>query len=203
MLADGGKSTTVSAADLCAYAAATGRLAAGFNSTLARMALPKGLEPVDGVEVEILTEAALAWPYDREAPSIATERRRSGSRCQRDVQPPHSSPSVATQPQVIVQRGPLGPQTVMDGSRSGALRDLLIRLFSAEELRIFLRYLPGAGDLVDGLPSDKASKAQVVEAAAELLIRRGLVNRELFVALLEERPGRGLIIQAVRDQLGV
>lgn len=222
VLADGGKSTTVSAADLCAYAAATGRLAAGFNSMMARMALPKGLEPVDGVEVEILTEAALAWPYDRDAATIATDRRRGAG--QRKGPPPLSTRSdISTPTQTVVNLGSVinqsvvhggigvqingsggytAPPRTLSGPQHRQLVDLLRTLFTLDELRRFLRYLPAAGGLVEDLPEGNANLPTVADAAVTLLQSRGLVDRALFSTLLNERPARGRDIQIVREQLG-
>ncbi|MDC0723168.1 trypsin-like serine peptidase [Nannocystis bainbridge] len=69
-------------------------------------------------------------------------------------------------------------------------------MFSADELRRFLRY--GFGDeVILALPGANVPPVQLVEAACELLERRQLVDARFFAALCAERPRRSAEIQAV------
>lgn len=113
-----------------------------------------------------------------------------------DVKPEDMDPRV-----VFSARKPEAPSRPM---RDGAPRDpsplrggmlanlsrLLMTLFSGDELRRFLRYLPGGADFVAALPGANASPAAVAHEAADRLIRQGMVNRAFRDALVLERPRR-------------
>lgn len=77
-----------------------------------------------------------------------------------------------------------------------ALERLLKDLFSVEQLRRFLRDLPGGGALTDELPSAPASAAEVIHHAVEQLKRDGMADQEFFEALLAAKPRQG---QRIRD----
>ena len=77
------------------------------------------------------------------------------------------------------------------------LADLLRSLFSADELRRFLRYLPGGDRLVAELPALGASLAILTQDAVDLLKRQGLIDAALFEGLKAERPRRALEIEQV------
>jgi len=81
-----------------------------------------------------------------------------------------------------------------------ALHGLFRSLFSADELRRFLHYRYGR-ELAEDLP--EAPFALVVNAALSALERRGLVDRDLFDALLQERPRRSPEILQVAAHCGV
>lgn len=77
------------------------------------------------------------------------------------------------------------------------LERLLLSLFSADELRRFLHYLPDAGTVVDQLPGPNAPRALVAEEAVRVLERHGLLDASFFAALRQERPRRAPDIDAV------
>ena len=91
----------------------------------------------------------------------------------------------------------------MEPYRSQSLYKLLLELFTADELRLFLRRLPYERDLTAELPSGAVSLAQLVYEATELLYRHGLVDAALFRALVQERPGRAALVGEVAQTLGV
>lgn len=80
-----------------------------------------------------------------------------------------------------------------------ALRQLLLKLFSADELRRFIRYRPRGDEMIAALPGGTASLADVACAAANLLARIERVD-DLFAAIEAERPRRRAEIQAVRQK---
>ena len=78
-----------------------------------------------------------------------------------------------------------------------ALHRLLLSLFSADELRRFIRYMPGGESVISDLPGPGASPASLADSAVELLGHHGLVTPEFFQHVLAERPRRAADIQAV------
>ena len=84
-----------------------------------------------------------------------------------------------------------------------ALETLCKELFSVEQLRRFLRELPGGGALVDELPSGAVSAAEFFHEAVAELKRAGMVDGELFEALIDERPKRAALIEEVAPLWGV
>lgn len=89
------------------------------------------------------------------------------------------------------------PPSPLRGGMLANLSRLLMALFSGDELRRFLRYLPGGADFVAALPGVNASPASVAHEAADRLIRQGMVNRAFRDALVAERPGRAAEIDTV------
>jgi hypothetical protein len=80
-----------------------------------------------------------------------------------------------------------------------ALEKLLLSLFSADELRRWLRFLPDGERLVGGLPGPTASPAQLASDAVDLLERDGqLADAALWDRLIGERPRRKGDIDGVR-----
>ncbi len=73
---------------------------------------------------------------------------------------------------------------------SQALSKLLIRLFSAGELREFVRFGPGASGIYPWLPEGDASRAELALTLVDLLERRGAIDAELFERLRQERSAR-------------
>ncbi|PCC75331.1 Trypsin-like peptidase domain-containing protein [Nannocystis exedens] len=69
-------------------------------------------------------------------------------------------------------------------------------MFSADELRRFLRYRYG-DEVTPSLPGPTSSPAHLVETACDVLERHSLVDRAFFAALRDERPRRGAEIDAV------
>lgn len=70
-----------------------------------------------------------------------------------------------------------------------ALHNFLLSAFASDEFRRFLHYRYG-GDLVSVLPGPQAPFALVMDDALTALEQRGLIDRELFDALVRERPRR-------------
>lgn len=80
-----------------------------------------------------------------------------------------------------------------------ALESLLLKMFSADELRRLLRYLPDGESLVLALPGGNASPVSVVSALVDRLIETDYLGEPaLWDMLLHERPRRADEIQAVR-----
>lgn len=208
----------VSAADLAAYAKVEGLLSAEVTSTIARLVFPTGLTPVSPPQA--LAKAAQRWPYDPDAQDKATNRRRGLGA--------HSAKSAMVEPQpsqVVLNHGTIGQQINVPAgaslafgsgggqtmsaphapfkSREGQLNELLLDMFTADELRGFLRYLPGGGALVGRLPEGTASRALLVSEACQLLDRNNLLNRDFFDRLQLERPRRAHEILRLRDLYGV
>lgn len=82
-----------------------------------------------------------------------------------------------------------------------ALDKLLLSLFSADELRRFIRYLPDGDELSAQLPGGTVSAAQFVHEAVAVLTEHGLLaDPDLWDRLSHERPRRRPEIDAVRAQ---
>lgn len=79
------------------------------------------------------------------------------------------------------------------------LTQLLLSMFSADELRRLLRY-SFPEELVMGLPGANASPLALADAATEALLRRQDLEA-LWPRLLEERPRRRAEIEVVRDRV--
>lgn len=80
-----------------------------------------------------------------------------------------------------------------------ALESLLLKMFSADELRRLLRYLPEGEVLSAMLPGPNASLAEVVHKAVEALGQLNVVNDPvLWQRLIEARERRKAEIDAVR-----
>jgi hypothetical protein len=98
-------------------------------------------------------------------------------------------------------RGASSP--VRGGSPLSQFATLLQSLFSADELRRFVRFLPGGNDLAGGLPGSTASLATVASDAVDILSRNGRINRDLRDRLRAERPRKADEIDAVFDAFGI
>jgi cytoskeletal protein RodZ len=92
---------------------------------------------------------------------------------------------------------PQEPAIMPDPSRDSALAELLGSLFDDLGLRRFLHNGPEGAALSGELPGTLASHAELAHQAVLCLIRRGLVNQELFDRLRAERPKRAAEIEAV------
>lgn len=80
-----------------------------------------------------------------------------------------------------------------------ALESLFLKMFSADELRRFLRYLPDGEALSAALPGPTASPMSVASAVVAVLDRGGyLTGPVVWQRLGEERPRRRAEIDAVR-----
>mgnify|MGYP002777816044 CR=1 FL=1 len=85
-----------------------------------------------------------------------------------------------------------------DKNPRSELSRLLLSLFSAEELRRLIRYLPDGDTLSAELPGATASAAHLVDSVGAMLERHGLLSDDLFFARVrEERPRRVGEIDAV------
>lgn len=82
------------------------------------------------------------------------------------------------------------------------LEILLLSLFSADELRRFIRYLPGGDALTGQLPGATASPAALAGEAVAALARTGvLADPEFWRRLRDERPRRAAEIDQVQATL--
>lgn len=80
-----------------------------------------------------------------------------------------------------------------------ALESLLLKMFSADELRRLLRYLPDGETLLLSLPGSNASPMSVISTLVDRLIETDYLREPaLWDMLLHERPRRVDEIQAVR-----
>ena len=96
---------------------------------------------------------------------------------------------------------PLG--RVGTGTLVSNLSSLLLSLFSGDELRRFLGYLPGGDDIARALPGENASAAAVATDAVMYLQRQGLICRDLRDRLVAERPRRVDDIDRVFSAAGI
>lgn len=76
-------------------------------------------------------------------------------------------------------------------SPEAALAQLLLSLFSAEELRRHVRFSPELSHLTHDLPEASASASALASALVELCARQGLIDAAFFAALRDARPRRG------------
>lgn len=95
-----------------------------------------------------------------------------------------------------------------DGSPRGGspwanLEALLLGLFSADELRRFLGYLPAGDEIVRQLPGPSVSLSVLTSETVGTLRRMGRVDADLRLRLRAERPLKADQIDAVFDALGV
>lgn len=90
---------------------------------------------------------------------------------------------------------------MLDPSHHQALTRLLMQLFSASELRQFMRFEPAARDIYPHLPEREASLAELCFEVVDLLDRHGAIDEGLFGRLREARPGRLPEIDAVAEDL--
>lgn len=82
--------------------------------------------------------------------------------------------------------------------RTRALHGLLLSLFSADELRRFIRYGPDGDTITAELPGATASPAALADAVVAIFETRGLSD-DFFERVLAERPRRAADIHKVRD----
>lgn len=173
----------VPARKLCAYAASEGLLAPDITSTVARLVLPRGTDPVDAPPG--LAAAALEWPYEEDGEGIVTAW----------LSAPLSAPARVAhrQPAPVARAAPPS-----GGTPIARLADLLQSLFSVGEMRRFVRWGPYGDAIAAHLPGEPATRADVAWAAAEQYRSHGLIGPDLFDRLLRERPGRDKDIAPVR-----
>lgn len=127
----------------------------------------------------------------------------------RKVMPPlgRSTPATptptagATAGRVVHATAPMPPgaeAVLRAGDRTQALYELLLLLFEASELRMWLRFSAEGEAVVRMLPGESSSKADLTFKAADLLSRRGLVDAELFDRLRDHLPRQAAVIDHVR-----
>lgn len=96
---------------------------------------------------------------------------------------------------------PLG--RVGTGTLVSNMSALLLTCFSGDELRRFLRFLPGGATIIAALPGPTASPLQFATEAVEYMQRNGLIRRDLRDRLVLERPRRSAEIDAVFAAAGI
>ena len=80
--------------------------------------------------------------------------------------------------------------------RDDALRRLFLGLFTARELRDFIRFGPRGGELSLHLPGSELTAAEAAGAIVALLVREDAIDANLFDRLINERPRR---VEEVRE----
>lgn len=170
----------VPARKLCAYAAAQGLLPQDITSTVARLVVPRGTDPVDAPPT-LLSIAALEWSYDDDGEGIVTAWLAAPSR-------------VTVPPPAPMTRAPVPS----GGTPIARLAGLLQSLFSVGEMRRFVKWGPYGDTITAYLPGEPAPPADVAWAAAEQYRSHGLIGPDLFDRLLKDRPGRSRDINFVR-----
>lgn len=80
------------------------------------------------------------------------------------------------------------------------LANLLIGMFTPEELRWFLSFNLQAKHVALSLPNGKVSASTLGYATVEALERHGMIDDALFEALAAVRPRRRVQIQAIKRQ---
>lgn len=116
-------------------------------------------------------------------------------------QTPASVGARASEPSRYNPSMPPGAELVLQArDRMQALYELLLYLFDANELRMWLRFNAEGATVVSMLPGESTSKADLMFKAADLLIRRGLVDVDLFDRLRDHLPRQAAVIDHVRAQ---
>jgi len=104
----------------------------------------------------------------------------------------------ATAPALPPTPMPAIPIYVPSGPAALALADLLPRLFSANELRAWvIQFAPRRQSDIDF----QGPLRSVCLRVAEVLERHGLITAPMFVSLRDERPGRGIELDALSRHL--
>jgi nucleoside phosphorylase len=81
-----------------------------------------------------------------------------------------------------------------------SLVDLLLNMFSADELRRFVRWGPEGDRLAMRLPTGAVSLAELAHAVVDVWEREGQLEPSLFDRLVVERPRRQAEIRAVQEK---
>ena len=105
------------------------------------------------------------------------------------------------QPATAKPQGALRGGQISGGNVEARLATLLLSMFSGDELRRFLRYLPGGEELVKGLPGPNTSPAAFADAAVSSLRQRGQIDRSLRDRLVAERARQAGAIDAFFDSV--
>lgn len=91
----------------------------------------------------------------------------------------------------------------LGGNLTGNLNNLLMAMYDAEGVRRLCRHLPDGSRLESNLPGGSSSMSQVAWAAADNMVRWGLVNRDLRDKMVLDRPRRQAEIDAVFGAAGI
>jgi hypothetical protein len=83
-------------------------------------------------------------------------------------------------------------------TREQALGRIFLDMFSADEVRRFIRYLPHGNEMDAALPGASSAPATLVAEVVTTAIRMGIVDSAFFDALVAERPRRKDEIERVR-----
>ena len=90
-----------------------------------------------------------------------------------------------------------------NGSATANLQGLVLSLFSASELRTFVRYGEDGERLEGGLPGVNASAADIAFAVATAWHKHRHVGRSLMERMIADHPRRASDIRRVFEQFGV
>ncbi len=82
--------------------------------------------------------------------------------------------------------------------RDQELSRLLLAMYSADELRRFIRYLPEGRDLEAALPGPTSAPVALVDAVVDVLTRSSAIDQEFFATLIAARPRRRDEIERVQ-----
>lgn len=74
--------------------------------------------------------------------------------------------------------------------RHDSLRRLLLRMFSADELRRFIRFMPGGQEMIHVLPGPNETPSRTAYAIVDALLEYKAITKEFFDRLVAERPRR-------------
>lgn len=125
-----------------------------------------------------------------------------GAHVRRVVADPEVDPSIKSQ--LRAGLAPSAPSSdelrgTMTSGRYRALEQLLLSMFSADELRRFVRYHTSR-DIAAELPEKTVSAAALVVAVIEAIERHGMLDDAFWAALRSERPRRRADIDEVTVQ---
>ncbi len=81
------------------------------------------------------------------------------------------------------------PATPQSSGRPSLTR-LFLAMFSVDEMRRFISYLPGGDELTRSLPGGGVSPATYAHEAEQVIVRKGYFTRDLRDRLVAERPRR-------------
>ncbi|WAS91594.1 hypothetical protein [Nannocystis punicea] len=85
-----------------------------------------------------------------------------------------------------------------DDTPQGQLHRLLLRMFSSDELRRFIRFAPDGEAMSLELPGPTASPAVVATAVVTTLAEHEAIDAALFDRLVAERPRRDREIREIQ-----
>jgi tetratricopeptide (TPR) repeat protein len=89
----------------------------------------------------------------------------------------------------------------VDHPRRKELEDLLLSMFTEDDVRRFVRYLPDGEHMHAELPGGAASLTELVHKTVSVLARHGRLDGAFFEALVAKRPARSGEIQALAARM--